>query len=97
MSYIDNDLKKLVIDDGESETTAAFQRVIQRAVIHVLSSGREEVTGGTSWSRSSPSARAPPPISCRSREMTRDDAVNCISDGIKKGDGDTAVQLLSQN
>jgi ATP-dependent Clp protease ATP-binding subunit ClpA len=45
VSYIDNDLKKLVIDAGESETTAAFQRVIQRAVIHVLSSGREEVTG----------------------------------------------------
>ena len=43
VSYIDNDLKKLVIDDGESETTAAFQRVIQRAVIHVLSSGREQV------------------------------------------------------
>src|SRR5215831_2484777 len=33
VSYIDNDLKALVIDDGESRPTADFQRVIQRAVI----------------------------------------------------------------
>jgi hypothetical protein len=45
VSYIDNDLKELVIDEGETRPTAGFQRVIQRAVIHVQSSGREEVTG----------------------------------------------------
>jgi ATP-dependent Clp protease ATP-binding subunit ClpA len=44
-SSIDNDLKTLVIGDGESKTDAAFQRVTQRAVIHALSSGREEATG----------------------------------------------------
>ena len=67
--YVDNDLKSLVVDDGEdAKPTAGFQRVIQRAVIHVQSSA-----GGTTspapmcWSRSSPSARATPPISCSSR------------------------------
>src|SRR6266852_3810124 len=46
VSYIDNELKTLVTDDGrDSKPTASFQRVIQWAVIHVVSSGREEVTG----------------------------------------------------
>ena len=45
-NYIDNELKTLVIDDDrDSKPTAAFQRVIQRAVIQVQSSGGEEVTG----------------------------------------------------
>src|SRR5262249_22393848 len=40
VSYIDNDLKELVINDGESRPTAGFQRVIQRAVIHLQWSSR---------------------------------------------------------
>ena len=45
-NYIDNELKTLVIDDGrDSSPTFAFQRVIQRAVIDVQSSGGREVTG----------------------------------------------------
>jgi RNA polymerase sigma factor (sigma-70 family) len=45
-NYIDSELKTLVIDDGrDSSPTTAFQRVIQRAVIHVQSSGGQEVTG----------------------------------------------------
>ena len=44
--YVDNDLAALATSDGEdAKPTAGFQRVIQRAVIHVQSSGREEVTG----------------------------------------------------
>src|SRR3569833_3123721 len=46
LNYLDTELKSLVVDDGEdAKPTAGFQRVIQRAVIHVQSSGREEVTG----------------------------------------------------
>src|SRR5215207_2428453 len=45
-SYLESELENLVTDGGEdSKPTAGFQRVIQRAVIHVQSSGREEVTG----------------------------------------------------
>ncbi len=44
--YLDTELANLVSDDGDdAKPTAGFQRVIQRAVIHVQSSGREEVTG----------------------------------------------------
>ncbi|MEE3072311.1 MAG: Clp protease N-terminal domain-containing protein, partial [Pseudomonadota bacterium] len=47
LDYIDEDLANLVteIDGSEAVPTAAFQRVIQRAAIHVQSSGRTEVTG----------------------------------------------------
>jgi ATP-dependent Clp protease ATP-binding subunit ClpA len=46
-SFIDEDLSSLVTetDGSEAVPTAAFQRVIQRAAIHVQSSGRTEVTG----------------------------------------------------
>ena len=44
--FIDKELSNLVLDqDGEAQPTASFQRVIHRAVVHVQSSGREEVTG----------------------------------------------------
>ena len=39
-NYLDTELKSLVVEDGEdAKPTAGFQRVIQRAVIHVQSSG----------------------------------------------------------
>src|SRR5438132_12564203 len=45
-AYVESELENLVTDGTEdSKPTAGFQRVIQRAVIHVQSSGREEVTG----------------------------------------------------
>ena len=41
-----NELNNLVVDSGEnSKPTSGLQRVIQRALIHVQSSGKEEVTG----------------------------------------------------
>ena len=47
VEFIDEDLSNLVtdIEGSEAVPTAAFQRVIQRAAIHVQSSGRTEVTG----------------------------------------------------
>ncbi|MFO0294490.1 MAG: Clp protease N-terminal domain-containing protein, partial [Rhodospirillales bacterium] len=45
-TYVDNELTGLVSNrGGEAKPTAGFQRVLQRAAIHVQSSGREEVTG----------------------------------------------------
>jgi len=45
-SYINNELRGLAKPDGDvARPTSAFQRVFQRATIHVQSSGREEVTG----------------------------------------------------
>jgi ATP-dependent Clp protease ATP-binding subunit ClpA len=90
-SYIDNDLKTLVIDDGESRPTAAFQRVIQRAVKHVQSSGREEVTGTNVLVEIFAERESHAAYFLQEQEMTRYDAINYISHGIVKGGGDTAV------
>ena len=45
--YIDDELSNLSVDelDDQVRPTAAFQRVVQRAILHVESSGRDEVTG----------------------------------------------------
>ena len=44
--YIDTELANLILPRAEdAKPTAGFQRVLQRAAIHVQSSGREEVTG----------------------------------------------------
>ena len=46
VEFLDEDLDDMRTEQGtEPMPTAGFQRVIQRAVIHVQSSGREEVTG----------------------------------------------------
>jgi hypothetical protein len=47
LNSIANDLKRLVIDHGESIPTGDFQSVIQRAMVHVQSPRREEATRGT--------------------------------------------------
>jgi hypothetical protein len=89
--YIDNDLKELVITNGESRPTAGFQRVIQRAVIHVRSSGREEATGANVLVAIFAERESPAVYFLQEQEMTRYDAINYISDGIIKGRGDTGV------
>jgi hypothetical protein len=90
-SYIDNDLKELVITDGEARPTAGFQRVIQRAVIHVQSSGGEEATGANVLVAIFAERESPAAYFLQEQGMTRHDAINYISDGIIKGGGDTAV------
>lgn len=46
--YLDDELDDILFDgEGDSQPTAAFHRVLQRAIIQVQSSGQEEVTGAT--------------------------------------------------
>ncbi len=46
VNYIDTELENIIVETAdEAKATAGFQRVVQRAAIHVQSSGREEVTG----------------------------------------------------
>jgi ATP-dependent Clp protease ATP-binding subunit ClpA len=66
--FLDNELASLFVKgSSEAQPTTGFQRVIHRAVVHVQSSGREEVTAPMCWWPSSPSERRMPPSSCRSR------------------------------
>ena len=68
-NYLDNDCASFVVEDGgQVHPTAAFQRVVQRAVLHVESRRRRTKSPApTCWSRSSPSVKAMPRTSCRSR------------------------------
>lgn len=84
-SYIDNELANLIITSGEdSKPTAGFQRVIQRAVIHVQSSGREEVTGANVLVAIFAERESHAAYFLQEQDMTRYDAVNYISHGIAK-------------
>ena len=88
VEYIDNELENLVVDgDDDSKPTAGFQRVIQRAVIHVQSSGREEVTGANVLVAIFAERESHAAYFLQEQEMTRYDAVNYISHGIAKRSG----------
>ncbi len=83
--YIDRELDNLVTGyDEDSKPTAAFQRVIQRAVIHVQSSNREEVTGANVLVAIFAERESHAAYFLQEQQMTRYDAVNYISHGISK-------------
>jgi ATP-dependent Clp protease ATP-binding subunit ClpA len=86
--YVDNECGNLVTGyDEDSKPTASFQRVIQRAVIHVQSSGREEVTGANVLVAIFAERESHAAYFLQEQEMTRYDAVNFISHGIGKRPG----------
>jgi DNA-binding CsgD family transcriptional regulator len=88
-NYIDNELRTLVIDDDrDSKPTAAFQRVIQRAVIEVQSSGGREVTGADVLVAIFAERESHAAYFLEEQDMSRDDAVNYIRHRIIKGSGD---------
>ena len=89
-NYVDTELRSLVVDDGEdAKHTAGFQRVIQRAVIHVQSSGREEVTGANVLVAIFSERESHAAYFLQEQDMTRYDAVNYIAHGIAKKAGAT--------
>ncbi len=89
-AYLDEDLSSLVVEEfEEARPTAGFHRVIQRAVIHVQSSGREEVTGANALVALFNERESHAVYFLQERDMTRYDAVNYISHGISKN-GDVA-------
>lgn len=88
--YVDTDLAALATSDGEdAKPTAGFQRVIQRAVIHVQSSGREEVTGANVLVAIFSERESHAAYFLQEQDMTRYDAVNFIAHGIAKKAGAT--------
>jgi len=90
--YVDTDLAALATSDGDdAKPTAGFQRVIQRAVIHVQSSGREEVTGANVLVAIFSERESHAAYFLQEQDMTRYDAVNFIAHGIAKkaGAGET--------
>ncbi len=86
VEFIDDDLSTLVtqVEGSEAVPTAAFQRVIQRAAIHVQSSGRTEVTGANVLVAIFAERESNAAYFLQDQEMTRYDAVNFIAHGVAK-------------
>jgi len=83
--FINEELDSLIVSGGQdARPTAAFQRVIQRAVIHVQSSGREEVTGANVLVAIFAERESHAAYFLEQQDMSRLDAVNFISHGITK-------------
>lgn len=83
--YIDTDLDALVVSEIEDvQPTTGFQRVVQRALIHVQSSGREEVTGANVLVAIFAERESHAAFFLLEQDMTRFDAVNYISHGVAK-------------
>ncbi|MDE2135075.1 MAG: ATP-dependent Clp protease ATP-binding subunit ClpA [Alphaproteobacteria bacterium] len=88
--YIDDELLTLVIEDGEdAKPTTGFQRVVQRAVLHVQNSGRDEVTGANVLVALFTERESHAVYFLQAQNMTRLDAVSYISHGIAKRPGMT--------
>lgn len=85
-TFIEDDLSTLVtdVDGSEAVPTAAFQRVIQRAAIHVQSSGRTEVTGANVLVAIFAERESNAAYFLQEQDMTRYDAVNFIAHGVAK-------------
>ncbi|WP_304613831.1 ATP-dependent Clp protease ATP-binding subunit ClpA [Paracoccus sp. (in: a-proteobacteria)] len=86
VDFIEDDLSTLITDVEGSEAvpTAAFQRVIQRAAIHVQSSGRQEVTGANVLVAIFAERESNAAFFLQEMDMTRYDAVNFIAHGVAK-------------
>ncbi|MFP6706035.1 MAG: ATP-dependent Clp protease ATP-binding subunit ClpA [Alphaproteobacteria bacterium] len=86
--YLEEDLASLTIEEEEeAKPTAGFQRVIQRAVYHVQSSGRDEVTGANVLVAIFAERESHAVYFLQEQDMTRLDAVSYISHGVAKTPG----------
>ena len=86
--FVDTDLATLVIEDGdEAKPTTGFQRVVQRAVLHVQNSGRDEVSGANVLVALFTERESNAVYFLQQQNMNRLDAVSYISHGVAKRPG----------
>jgi ATP-dependent Clp protease ATP-binding subunit ClpA len=95
-NFLENELVLPTLDGLEDpKPTSGFQRVIQRAIIHVQSSGREEVTGANVLVALFSERESNAVYFLQEQDMTRLDAVNYISHGIAKAPGASEERLVT--
>ncbi len=84
--YLDQEYQSLKTQEkGDPSPTAGFQRVIQRAILHVQSSGKDTVTGANVLVALFSERDSYAVYFLQQQDMTRLDAVSFISHGIGKG------------
>ncbi|MFU8783609.1 ATP-dependent Clp protease ATP-binding subunit ClpA [Aliidiomarina sp.] len=85
LGYIDRSTPKFPLEEsGETQPTLGFQRVLQRAVFHVQSSGNSEVTGANVLVAIFSEQESQAVYLLNKHEVTRLDVVNFISHGISR-------------
>ncbi len=86
--YLDNELTPLKTSEAvDPNPTAGFQRVVQRAILHVQSSGRDEVTGANVLVALFSERESHAVYFLQQQDMTRLDAVSYLSHGVAKSGG----------
>lgn len=84
--YLDTELEALKVDQAtDPSPTSGFQRVVQRAILHVQSSGRDEVTGANVLVALFSERESYAVYFLQQQDMSRLDAVSFISHGVGKG------------
>ncbi len=84
--YLDTELGALKVDAAtDPSPTSGFQRVVQRAILHVQSSGRDEVTGANVLVALFSERESYAVYFLQQQDMSRLDAVSFISHGVGKG------------
>ncbi|AFN56743.1 ATP-dependent Clp protease ATP-binding subunit ClpA [Zymomonas mobilis] len=85
-TYLDTELDALKIEgNSDPSPTSGFQRVIQRAILHVQSSGRDEVTGANVLVALFSERESYAVYFLQQQDMSRLDAVSFLSHGVGKG------------
>ena len=101
VDFINDELTDIRIESptdtpmADPKPTAGFQRVVQRAIIHVQSSGREEVTGANILVALFSERESHAVYFLQIHDMSRLDAVNYISHGIAKVAGKEGPAAVS--
>ena len=94
-AFIDNEIAGLLSPQAaDPKPTAGFQRVVQRAAVHVQSSGREEVTGANVLVALFSERESHAVYFLQVHDMSRLDAVNYISHGIAKVAGESQPRTV---
>lgn len=94
--FVDDTTPQLVYDDDrETQPTLGFQRVLQRAVFQVQSSGKKEVTGANVLVAIFSEQESQAVYFLNKQNVTRLDVVNYISHGISKVHGDEESQSVN--
>ncbi|WP_033923465.1 ATP-dependent Clp protease ATP-binding subunit ClpA [Sphingomonas sp. 37zxx] len=92
-TYLDNELEALKVDNAtDPSPTSGFQRVVQRAILHVQSSGRDEVTGANVLVALFSERESYAVYFLQQQDMSRLDAVSFISHGVGKGSTPTEAR-----
>ncbi|MCL9683499.1 ATP-dependent Clp protease ATP-binding subunit ClpA [Legionella maioricensis] len=86
MEFIDETTPRIPEDelDRETQPTLGFQRVLQRAVFHVQSAGKTEVTGANVLAAIFSEQESQAVYFLRRENITRLDVINYISHGVSK-------------